>query len=173
MDNIVTKEQMDSLKALSEINLKISEAKNTLFALQEDETEYLVARERKAMDRIQKVVDESTELVKEADQNHAQIKQLFVEVSAFAEKLIKTQQDFRGLITEFEERNVDWERDIGRQQDELAEIRKQQKVMSIQIENERKSLEQAKKKLADDQRKLASDQGTLERAIKRLNEGRI
>ena len=173
MDNIVTKEQMDSLKALSEINLKISEAKNTLFALQEDETEYLVARERKAMDRIQKVVDESTELVKEADQNHTQIKQLFVEVSAFAEKLIKTQQDFRGLITEFEQRNVEWEKDIGRQQDEIEEIRKKQKIEKVQIENDLQNISQARKKLTEDQKKLDSERGTLERAIKRLKEGRI
>jgi hypothetical protein len=173
MDNTITKQEMESLKALSDINLKVSEAKNLLFKLQEDETAYLVTREQKAMDRIQKVVEESQCLVLEADQNHAQIKALIVEVSAFVEHLLRIQANFQGLLAEFEERNVQWERDIGKQQDDIVEIRKAIKIETNQVENDRKNVELARKKLTEDQKKLDSDRGTLERAIKRLKENRI
>lgn len=172
-EHIVRKEHMESLKALSDVNIKISEAQNELFKLQESETEYLVTREKKAMDRIQKVVDDSQELIKEADKNHGQIKELLTGVSQFAEKLIKAQIDFHDLLAEFEEQNVEWEKKIGKQQDDLAEINKQQKVVQVQIENDKKSLEVAKNKLQDDQRKLDSDRGTVERTIKRIKQGKI
>lgn len=173
MEHTVSKENMESLKALSDINLKVSEAKNLLFKLQEDETAYLVTREEKAMDRIQKVVEESHSLVQEADKNHAQIKALIVEVSAFVEHLLQIQENFQGLLAEFEERNIDWERDIGKQQDDIAEIRKGLKLEKVQIENDLKNINVARKKLAEDQKKLDSDRGLIDRTIKRLKENRI
>ncbi len=173
MENIISTEQMESLKALADINLKISEAKNTLFKLQEEETEYLVLREQKAMDRIQKVVDESTELVKEADQNHAQIKELFIEVSQFAEKLLRTQESFQGLITEFEERNVEWEKRVGEQQDDITQIRNQFKAEKIEIENTKSSIAIAKKALAEEDRKIKDRWSEYDRAVNRLKEKRV
>lgn len=173
VEHIVTTEQMESLKALTDINLKISEAKNSLFKLQEAETEYLQDREVRAMDRINQVVADSGELVKEADKNHGQIKELLTEVSAFAHNLIDIQENFNGILEEFDQRNIEWERKIGKQQDDIAEIRKLQKVEEVQIENDKKSLEQARKRLNDDQRKLDSDRGTLQRAIERLKNNKI
>lgn len=169
MEHTISQQEMQSLKALSDLNIKISEAKNLLFKLQEEETEYLSIREKKAMDRIQKVVDDSKEMVKQADENHGEIKLLFNEVSGFADKLLKTQDIFHGLLSEFEESNVEWERDIGKQQDDLAEIHKMLNVEKVKIENDKQSLVIASKKLADDQRKLDSDRGTLQRNIERLN----
>lgn len=173
MENIVSKEHMESLKALSDVNIKISEAQNTLFKLQEEETEYLITREKKAMDRIQKVVDDSKEMVKEADKNHGQVKELGVNISEFAQKLLRIQDNFKSLLVEFEERNVEWEKVIGKQQDDLEEIRKQQKVQNIQLINDKRAIEMAKKKLTEDQKKIESDRGTIQRAIIRLKNNKI
>jgi|SRR6185369_14092070 len=169
----ISHQEMDSAKALVDINLKVSEATNLLFKLQEQETEYLVLREKKAMDRIQKVVDDSKEMVEEADQNHAQIKALLSGISEFVDKLLKFQENLTDLLRDFDERNVAWEQDIGRQQDEIASTRQRLKAEKVQIENDSKSLESARIKLTNDQRKLDSDRGTLERTIKRLKEGKI
>ncbi len=166
-------QKMESIRAIADANMKVSEAKNLLFKLQEDETEYLVLREKKAMDRIQKVVDESQEILKQADQNHGQIKELLIGASQLVQDLLKFQQGLQGLFTEFDERNVEWEQKIGKQQDDLAEIQKQQSIQKVQIENDNKSLEKGRLKLSQDQKKLDSDRGTVERAIKRLKENRI
>lgn len=171
--SIISAEQMESMQALADISVKISEAKNLLFELQEQETEYLKNREKKAGDRIQQIVDESREMVKEADNNHSKIKVLSSGLSGFVGNLVKAQEDLHSLFEDFEERNVEWEKDIGRQQDDIAEIRKQQKIREVELINTEKSLSLARKKLGDDQKKLNSDRGTLERAIQRLREKRI
>lgn len=173
MEIIVGKEQMESLKALAETNLKLSEAKNLLFKLQEEETAYLQAREKKALDRIKKTVEESRELVRVAEENHSEIKNLYIETSNFAENLVKLQEDFKLMLESFEERNISWEKDIGKQQDDIAQIKKEMKIEKLQIENDIKSLERSRQKLEEDQKKLKSDRGTIERAIKRLKENRI
>jgi len=173
MEMELEKTKMESIKAIADANLKVSEARNLLFKLQEQETEYLVVREKKAMDRIQLVMDTSKEMVKEADQNHLKIKNLGVEISEFVNNLLEIQKNFQDLLTEFEERNVEWERDIGKQQDDLVEIRNQQKVTLVQIENDQQNIALARKRLEDDQRKLDSDRGVVERTIKRLKENKI
>lgn len=173
MENIVSTEQMESIKALSDVNIKISEAQNLLFKLHEEETTYLVVREKKAMERIQKVVDDSQEMLKEANKNHGQIKELGIGASEFLGKILRVQDNFHGFIVELDERNVEWEKHIGKQQDDIAEVRKHLKVENNQIENDKKTLIQAQKQLLDDQKKLDSGRGTLTRAIERLKQGKI
>lgn len=167
-ETIVSKQNMESIKALSDVNLKISDAKNTLFRLQEEETDYLILREKKAMERIQKVIDDSKEMIKEADENHGQIKELIIGVTQISENLTRLYSGFQDLSKEFEERNVLWEADIGKQQDDIAEARKEIKIEKVQIENDKKSIQQTKVKQENDQKKLDSDRGTVQRAIERL-----
>lgn len=164
---------MASIKALADTNIEISKAKNLLFKLQESETDYLVIREKKAMDRIQKVVDDSKELVKEATNNHSDINNLLIEATALVTGLDKVSETYTNLLIEFDERNVEWERHIGKQQDNLEEIRKGLKAERVQIDNDKKSIEQTKISLANAQRKIDSDRGTIQRSIERLRQGKI
>lgn len=169
MENIVTKEQMESLQALSDLNIKISEARNELIKLQENETEYLVLREKKAMDRIEKTIQDSQELLQIANKNYGEIQEIVGLIHEFTASLIKLSQDYRQLIATFEERNVIWERNIGKQQDELNIMKQNLTALQTFLENDRKGLELERAKLVDDQKKLASDQGLLQRNIKRIN----
>ena len=50
MEHTISKEEMDALKALSEINMEISKQKELLFKLQEEETQYLIDREKRKHD---------------------------------------------------------------------------------------------------------------------------
>jgi len=161
MENVVGKETMESLKALADINLKVSEAKNLLFKLEEQETEYLIAREKKVMDRIKKVVDDSQEMVNEADKNYGQIKELLENISGFCNLLINTQEQFNTLIETFNQRNELWEKHIGEQQDGIEENRKLIKVHSQIIENDKKSISISKESLENQKRHLESQQASL------------
>lgn len=169
----IDSQKMEALKALSNLNLQLSEARELLFKLEEEETTYLIAREKKAMERIQKVVDDSRSMLNEADQNYEQIKTLAVEIAQFIEGLSQIKGDFQKLIAEFEQRNEEWERQIGKQQDDIFETRKALKIQATALANERKNIEQARNKLADEQRKLEVDRGALKRAIDRLKNNRI
>lgn len=164
---------MEALQALADTNIKISEAKGALFKLQETETEYLVVREKKAMDRIEKTIADSREFVDEANKNYEEVKNFALDASSFAESLIKAQGTFHKMLEEFEERNVIWEQEIGKQQDEIAEEKKNLKAQKTVIENDRKSLSKAKAQHSMDALKLAGEWGELNRAITRLKEGRI
>lgn len=171
--HFVTTEQMQALKALSDVNIKISEAHNLLQKLQEQETEYLVIRETKALDRIQKTIDDSASLIKIADENYGQIKTFTRSIGSFIDHLTKLTDEYNQLIAEFEARNTKWEQGIGKQQDEIDWQIRHLKVQQVTIENDRKSLELERSKLVEAQKKLHSDRGTLDRAIKRLKEGKI
>lgn len=164
---------MEALKALADTNLKISGAKESLFKLQETETEYLVTREKKAMDRIEKTIADSRAFVDQAKQNYESVRDFALEASSFAESLVNVQKIFHKSLEGFEERNVIWERDIGRQQDEIAEEKKSLTMQKTVIENDRKSFNQAKAQHAIDEKKLAGEWEELKRALIRLKEGRI
>lgn len=166
-------ERMESVKALSEINLKISEAQNTIFNLQEEETKYLTEREQKAIDRIKKAVADSKELFKEAKENHQAVKELSTGITEFSSKLLNLYQDFHITLEEFDLRNTAAEKYFNKQEQEIAEIRKEIKTEKIKINNDKKSLIKARKELENDQKKLASDRGTLQRAVERLKQGKI
>jgi Asp-tRNA(Asn)/Glu-tRNA(Gln) amidotransferase C subunit len=157
----IDKEKMESLKALADINLKVSEARNLLTQLEEEETEYLVKRETKVMDRIKKTVADSQAMVKEADDNYSQIGELLQEITSFCSNIVKIQEQFNEILEVFNERNELWEKNIGEQQDNISEVRKQIKMHTVIIENDKKSLSSTKKLLESQRIHIESQQAAL------------
>lgn len=159
---------MDSLKALSEINIKISEAKNKLFKIQEEETEYLEVREKKAMGRIQQIIESSEEMLKKVSRNYSQVKEMGQVVSSIHENSDKLSDDFSKLLEEFEERNVEWERKIGQQQDEINSNLKALSIESTKIENEKKNLLRREKQIEEDNKLIESRRQQIKVALEVL-----
>lgn len=172
-EHTVDKQTMDALKALSDINLKVSEARNILVQLQENETEYLVSREKKAVDRIQTTLDSSKELVEQINKNYDTIADFARSISEGAVFLSDAQKAFRALTEAFTEKQCEWERDIKNQEETITALRNSLKVDAIRLDGDKKTVESANKKLQDDTRKLEDERGTIERTIKRLKEGRV
>lgn len=174
MDEItVTKGHMDALKALAEVNLKVSEARNHLTKLQEEETEYLVSREKKAVERIQNVLILSHSLVEETNKNYEIIEQFGKDVGEGADLLSKAVDAFQSLTESKDEHYKLWEKDIKGQEDTIVALRNGLKVDLSTIESARKQVEGAKVKLAQDRKTLDDDRAEVNRAIKRLKENRI
>lgn len=164
---------MDALKALSDINLKVSEVRNALSELQEAETEYLVAREKKAMQRIAKVLEESEALVDQASENYQEVRDLAHAMSEAAAFFVETEKVFQGLLTDFNERSQEWDATVLQQEEQLANARKTIETDRIIIKNDRESIEQTKANLLEDKRRVEDGRETVQRAINRLKEGRI
>lgn len=174
MDEItVTKEHMDALKALSEVNLKVSEARNLLVKLQEQETEYLVSREKKAVDAVQNVLAQSHELVEETNKNYDYLQNLSKSVSEGVRFLAEASEAFKSLAELKDEHYTLWERDIKNLESTVTSLRNGLKVGLEAIESDKRQVEAGNAKLKEDQRKLNDDRKEVERAIKRLKEGRI
>lgn len=169
----LSKEHMDSLKALALTNIKIGEAKGTLLKLQEQETSYLEEREKKALSRIQKVYDDSKELLVEAQANYSKIKELLGTVTSFSDFLTKAYDSFMEMLKDFREKNDLWDHQVSTIEEGFSKIRQEIDSDKVRIKNDQEALDRAKRNLAVEQRKIVSDRGELERAIIRLKEGRI
>lgn len=173
MEHTVDTKMMDSLKALAETNIKVSEARETLSKLQEEETDYLVKRERKALGRIQKVHDESAELVKQTTENYQEVHEICNSVSQLAGFLVEAYASFTCLRETFDEKAEAWELNAKDQEHALINLKTLAQADRVKIENEKKSVERAKELIEQDRRKLADERGTLERAIARLKANKI
>lgn len=171
--HLIDTKQMDAMKVLSEITLKISEAKNTLVSLQEQETEYLISREKKAMDRIQAAFDASKVLLEETNKNYESINEFATTVTEGAKFLSAAQEAFSALRTSFETKQALWERDIKNQEETITGLRNLLKIDAVKIENDKKAIVSATKVLEVKTIKMNDERETLDRAIKRLKEGRI
>jgi len=173
MQHEINKETMDSLKALADTNMKISEAKSTLYTLQKEQVEYLRNREKLTLEQVQKVLDNSKALVRETNENYEQVKTFYNTVSSYAQFLSEAHTNFDSLIGVFAEKSELWSQEIKRQEDEILTQKNRLKADHAKITDEREGIERAKVKLQEVERKLTSDRGTLERAIQRLKNNRI
>lgn len=164
---------MIALKALADTNLKVSEARNSLNKLQEQETEYLVSREKKAMDRIQGAFDTSKDLLEQTNKNYELIEDFAKSVAGGATFLEEATTAFQALVEAKETHYTLWEKDIKNQEETIESLMKGLKIKEKDIESGKSSLEARNKKLQEDIRKFNDEKGTVERKIKRLKEGRI
>lgn len=165
-EQILEKENMNSIKALSDVNIKISDAKNLLFKLQEEETEYLVKREEKALEKINKVLNESKDLLDKTHQNYEEIHQFCQVVSGYADFLEEAHEKFKRLLELFNKRNEVWDENAKQQ---YAEIARQKKILEQDAEaigTREIKITEAKKEIIREREHLASQQSSLLTAFK-------
>ncbi len=159
---------MDIVKELAATNMKISDAKNILFKLQEDETVYLEIREKKALAQIEKILDESKELLDKTHENYDEIHDLCVSVCSFADFLTEAHGKFQGLLETYKESSDRWDAEFAKRHAELAEIKKNLAVERSIIENEKKGIEKAKQKIKEAEALIESRQQQIRVALQVL-----
>lgn len=152
---------MNSVKALADTNLKISEAKNLLFKLQEDETEYLINREKKALDKISKVFVESKDLLDKTHQNYEEIHQFCKTVSEYADFLAENHSKFQDMLATFHKRNELWEENVKKINQELADQRHAIKQDTEAITEREKRISEAKENIKKEKELIESRQQAL------------
>lgn len=155
------KSKMDSMKELADTNIKISEAKNLLFKLQEDETQYLVVREKKALEKIQKALDDSKELLDKTHKNYEKIHEFCQSVSSYADFLSETHKKFQEMLEVFKSRNQIWDGNAKQHYEELARQRKIVEQDTQAIEQREKQIKEAQEGLEKDRKRIESLQATL------------
>lgn len=166
MEHILDKEKMESMKVLAETSMKISEAKGVLFKLQETETEYLVSREKKAVARIQQVLNDSQEILDKALNNHAQVKEYTDSIMSGVEFLNETYKKFQGMLANFNERNELWEKNIKQKEEQIAHQRKLVETDEKNIEKAYKDIEEKKREFKKAQEVIESRQQALIQSYK-------
>lgn len=147
--HILDKKQMDTMKMLADTNLKISEARGKIFQLEKDEESYLQSREKKALERIQKLFDDSSDLLKSAQGNYDSIQALCKQVMEFCDFLIDAQQKFQSLVDIFMERNKLWEEKMRKMSLEFEETKKL-------IDSDKRNIEERSQRLDDREKEVNS-----------------
>lgn len=166
MEQQVSSEQMNSLNALANTNIEISKAKEVLFKMKEEETEYLKKREKKAIQKIQKIIDESASLLQGARDNYYETTQFYNTVSAFSASLVHSYAIFKEIITDFDEKNELWEVSIKKQLDFIAEEKKKISEDKTRIENDKKGIEKSFILIENDKKLIESRQSQMSAALK-------
>lgn len=169
----IEKQKMDALSLLSTINMKASEARIALSQIQEEETLYLVEREKKAFARIQKVVEESSSILEQAYKNYEDVNEIVKVATEFTKVIQDAREQLGEMHTLFEERNTEYDKNIKKQEEKLLELKKILEIDRTELQNSKKTLEMEKEKIKQERKKIQDERGTLERAINRLKQGRI
>lgn len=169
----VTHEQMIALEKLAETNLKVSEAKNALSLLKKQEIEYIEEREKKTLDRIQVLFDESKQIIAQTKKNYEEVHTFNNTVISFSDALCEMHTKFSDILKDFDTREQKWSQEVTRQEKEALDIRKMLKQEEARLENEKKNLDKSFKKLEDEKTKLKDERETLSRAIERLKKNKI
>lgn len=168
-----SRDHMEALNALAQTNLKIGEARGLLVKLQEDETFYLIERERKAEMVIQGMLERSGTLLAEISKNYAEVMEYSRDVASLGEFIVSMSEDLRRMVEEFDAKDAAWWVKVGKQNEEFEKIRKDIKRDQILVNNDRIAVEAEKAKIALAWRKISDENSQIERAIKRLKENRI
>ncbi len=164
---------MEALAKLAETNMKVSEAKNALFLLQENETKYLTSREKKALERIQKVFDDSSELIKQTTENYKGIDEILRTAREASSFLIEAQEKFAVILTDFEARDATWREIAAKREEEIANLLKRAKLDATIIANEKKNIEKENASIEIQKQKIADQWGEIDRELKRLKEKKV
>lgn len=121
---ILEKEHFNTLKQLADTNVKVSEAKDVLERLKSMEVEYLESREKKVRDKVQKVLNESKDLLEETRKNYQSINTLCDTVVSYVDFIKEIQGKLENLQKERDKVNTLCEENITLQKKELSELRK-------------------------------------------------
>lgn len=173
MEHIIDKQQIEALKGLADLNIRVSDMRNTLSTLEKEEETFLLSREKKELKRIEALLEDSKDILSQTQTNFQEAKEFQSSVIALSDYLKEAHDKFQGIVALYEEKSSEWDKEIEAQEMEVSKIKQELRVERIKIESENKAIISAKKVLEEGNRKLESDRGTLARAIERLKAKRI
>jgi uncharacterized coiled-coil DUF342 family protein len=162
------KEEFDTVKALANMSIKISEARETLTELQNTETTYIEERERKAVEKIQEVFEKSKDLLDQIHNNNEEVKTLYTVVSGYKDFLSEGQEKFTKLLQDFNERSELWEKFVEEKYKEFGKFEQEVMEQKRQIEQDKEDIKDKKEELRRIKIKLDDEREIIKRAVERL-----
>lgn len=166
MEHEISQQNMQAINEFAKTNMLISEAKNSLFKLQENEKQYIEEREKLAVEAVNDVLKNSKKLLDETLKNTKEMEEFHESVRQFAETLGNIQDRVEEDVNDFTKRTIEWEKSIKSQQDEIAESRKHLKIERNELDNDKKTLKSKETSLKNLEKHLQSRQQSLEASYK-------
>lgn len=161
-------EQFEGAKELAAIGLRIAEGRALIANLDAEREEYLDGREKEAVERIELVLAQSSELLKEIGANHDELVKYRRELDDYCASL----RYFNERVSEGHQAFKEYfDRENAKLDEKLKEVaaqRAQAKKELSQISSDRALLKGQQAQLKDDQRLLDDRRATLERGFAEL-----
>lgn len=161
-------EQFDAVKELAEISTAISTGRANLSKLKEETDEYILLREKMTKEKIDNLLQESSELLGKISQNQNQLVLFKNEIKAYATELQGFIQAVRTLSQEVITFSKEENANLDKKREEITEMVKQNKVIASEIIEGRKQLERDRRQLNEEAREIKDRRETLERGFEEL-----
>jgi hypothetical protein len=170
---VIETEKMQALQALANANVEVGKVRETIALLKKEEGDYIAKREKKTLERINVVLEESATVLRETLANYGEIHQFAKDATELALFLAEAYTEFGQLRDTFDEYTKVWEENMKKQEEKLKETQNIIKIDRIQVEKDREAVREAEKRVAIDRRKVRDERETLNRAINRLKNNTI
>lgn len=164
----VDAQKMDSLKQLAETNLKVSESRVNLSKLQEEEETFIVDREKRTVERVNKVLADSKEIIEEANNNYTAVQELTSVAKDFASYLSEAFNSFRGVRDAHKENQDVWEKHVTDTEEKLSETRKILQIDRKILEIDKETLKKTRQELKKEKQKIDEEWEEVKREKVRL-----
>lgn len=169
----VEEKKMQILKELAEATQKVGEARADFAEVKENEDNFYRFREQQALQRVANVLSESSEIITKIDENRDFITKITGMVFGLIDFLHDSYSEFESFVALFREHQKAWERHVEKVENTLADTKKGQDLLATKLKNKEKMLSDLSARLEQERKKNRDDRETLERSLKRLNEGKI
>jgi chromosome segregation ATPase len=161
----ITKEKMENIKALAEINLQISEAKNALVKLKNSENDYIKEREAVVLKEITDLYEKSKEIISNISKNSEEIDIYIKTITQTTNFLSEIHEDFQKMLKDFLETKEEWDKEYKKQSKALEETGKYQEAQLKFLYNERKNNENTLKTIEKEKEIIRSKQAQIKSAL--------
>jgi hypothetical protein len=161
--------KMEVLKELADTNIKISENKNIISKLQEEETEYLILREKKAVQQINQVLLDSKDLLEQTKENYEEVHIFCQTITEYSKSLKEAHTKFDKMLSDFREKDKEWEEEVKKQREEIEKIKQAIEIEKTTIKNDKKYIEKANENIKKETLHIESKQRQLKIALQEIN----
>lgn len=166
---IITKEKMQIVQEIAQINVLISQGKAELLALEGEKKEFFEKRDKELLDRIKGVLSDSKQLLDDTKSNYKEVHEFYELLKSFSEYISTSHKDFSEMVIDFNRNHVEYKKQIDNEREELSRLQKDVLSDKISIESDRKFILVKKKELENESRLIADQRGTLKRAWDELS----
>lgn len=168
MDVLLDHEKFEGAKILAEIGTKIAAGRAELANLDETKEDFINGREADAISRVNRVLEQSKELLAECTKYQNELVGYRNELSVFLEQILCLIQRVEAWKAEFDkeigEKNQEIDKKIKENDELLAQIRGQRALLA----GESEGIKTKRANLAADMVKIKDEWATLGRAKKEL-----
>ena len=164
----LNQEQFNTIKELADMQVSIAAGRAELERIRDLQSEYMEMREKEGNERVAQVLKESHEALEQTSQNHNELTRYSNELKAFAITLKSFSTEVVTLFQGFKTWSAERSADLDEKLEELAAEKREMKILSVNISEDRKQLKRESLQVAEEMRLLVDRRGLLERGFAEL-----